>query len=158
MLRTDDGHWLAPAVNKAYNYHMSRSPYSAIPASEIPAALAKELGSAQFALLFGSFGTPYFTDSSDVDVAVRPRERLDVSSRLALTAALEAVIGRDVDLLDLMAADPIVSLQVLRSGRVLVMNDPEAFRRFVARVLSEYPDLKLDRRPIEERLAKGGGR
>ena len=141
-----------------YIWHMSLDANIAFSQVDMPTALARELGGAQFALLFGSAGTPYFTDESDVDVAVQYGQRLGLAERLRLAAALAAVIGRAVDLVDLREADPVLAFQVLKSGRIFLLNDPHAYRRFAARVLSEYADFKLDRRPIEAALMRGGGR
>lgn len=137
---------------------MSQPTFPPASEAEIPGVLARELGGAQFALLFGSWGTPYFTGQSDVDVAVQFPRRLDVAARLRLAAALEAAIARNIDLVDLRAADPVLALQVLRAGRPLLINDTRAYHHFTVRMLSEYVDLKLDRRPIEAALAQGGGR
>jgi predicted nucleotidyltransferase len=101
--------------------------------AEIPAALARELGGVQFALLFGSFGTPYFSGQSDVDVAVQFPQPLSLSARAKRVAALEAAIARNVDLVDLRATDPILALQVLSSGRPLLTNDTKAYHQFAVR-------------------------
>lgn len=141
-----------------YNSRMAGQTAAHGSEAEIPAALAGELGGVQFALLFGSFGTPYFSGQSDVDVAVQFPQPLSLSARVKLVAALEAAIARNVDLVDLRATDPILALQVLSSGRPLVTNDTRAYHQFAVRTLSEYMDLKLDRRPVEEALVQGGVR
>ena len=63
-------------------------------------------------------------------------------------------LGRDVDLVDLRGADAILAFQVLSLGRPIVMRDRKAYDAFVARTLSEYADLKLDRRPVEAALRR----
>lgn len=133
---------------------MNEPPLDPVPASEIGAVLARELARVQCAFLFGSSETRSFSEESDVDVAVLLPTPLDLSERLALTASLEMALGRDVDLVDLRGADAILAFQVLSLGRPIVMRDRKAYDAFVARTLSEYADLKLDRRPVEAALRR----
>lgn len=110
------------------------------------------LEAARFAFVFGSFGTPAFGDQSDLDLAVdfgRPlesEERFDISSRLG-----EAT-GRTVDLVDLRAADPIIAMQVLKTGRPFAVHDTLALDVFRMTAPSVYFDWKLSRRPVEEAM------
>jgi predicted nucleotidyltransferase len=133
---------------------MNEPPLDPVPASEIGAVLARELVGVQCAFLFGSSETRSFSEESDVDVAVLLPTPLDLSERLALRASLEMTLGRDVDLVDLRGADAILAFQVLSLGRPIVMRDRKAYDAFVARTLSEYADLKLDRRPVEAALRR----
>jgi|NGEPerStandDraft_6_1074524.scaffolds.fasta_scaffold232165_2 predicted nucleotidyltransferase len=133
---------------------MNEPPLDPVPASEIGAVLARELAGVQCAFLFGSSETRSFSEESDVDVAVLLPTPLDLSERLALRASLEMTLGRDVDLVDLRGADAILAFQVLSLGRPIVMRDRKAYDAFVARTLSEYADLKLDRRPVEAALRR----
>lgn len=133
---------------------MNEPPLDPVPASEIGAVLARELARVQCAFLFGSSETRSFSEESDVDVAVLLPTPLDLSERLALTASLEMALGRDVDLVDLRGTDAILAFQVLSFGRPIVMRDRKAYDAFVARTLSEYADLKLDRRPVEAALRR----
>jgi predicted nucleotidyltransferase len=133
---------------------MNEPPLDPVPASEIGAVLARKLAGVQCAFLFGSSETRSFSEESDVDVAVLLPTPLDLSERLALRASLEMTLGRDVDLVDLRGADAILAFQVLSLGRPIVMRDRKAYDAFVARTLSEYADLKLDRRPVEAALRR----
>lgn len=114
--------------------------------------LLPALEGASFALVFGSFGTDRFGPESDVDLAVRypgpltPKEFVDLLHRLTSLA------GRTVDLVDLASADPIISMQVLRNGRPLLVRDRAAFETFRMTTPSRYFDWKFSRRPVEARL------
>ncbi len=125
-----------------------------VPAGGIGTVLARELAEAQCAFLFGSAETPAFSRESDVDVAVLFSSPLGLAVRSALKASLETALGRDVDLVDLRGADPILAFQVLRHGRPIIVRDRKAYAEFVMRTLSEYADLKLDRRPAERALRR----
>jgi len=120
--------------------------------SSLRSRLAPLLEGVRFAYVFGSFGSPYFSQESDLDVAVAFGAPLDAQGFLRLSGALSRAAGRDTDLLDLMRADPVIAMQVLKSGSVLLVQDPKALAVFQMATLAAYADQKLDRRPVERAL------
>ena len=76
------------------------------------------------------------------------RERFDLSRRLAEAA------GRGVDLIDRRNADPIIAMQILRTGQPFLVHDAHALAVFRMTVPSLYFDRKLCRRPVEEAMWK----
>jgi predicted nucleotidyltransferase len=123
-------------------------------AGQVLEELRQALAGARFAYVFGSILTAAFGDESDVDVAVDFGKPLAPAERLELAATLAAAAGRDVDLVDLRTADPVIKMQVLRNGRPLLVNDRLASSAFAMSALSEYFDLKLDRAPVEAMIAR----
>lgn len=109
----------------------------------------------RFAFVFGSFGTPAFGDESDLDLAVDFGRRLEPRERFDLAGRLDEAAGRRVDLVDLRSADPIISMQVLRTGRAFLVADPRALAVFRMTAPSRYFDWKISRRPVEEALWAG---
>lgn len=121
--------------------------------------LLPALEGASFALVFGSFGTDRFGPESDIDLAVRFPKPLPIAERFDLAQRLSEIAGRNVDLVDLATADPIIAMQVLRHGKPLLVHDRAAFETFRMTAPSRYFDWKLSRRPVEERLwAEAGAR
>lgn len=124
------------------------------PETDLLERIRPHLEAVRFAIVFGSFGTPVFRDDSDLDLAAdfgRPlssRERFDLSRRLAEAA------GRGVDLIDLRNADPIIAMQILRTGQPFLVHDAHALAVFRMTVPSLYFDWKLCRRPVEEAMWK----
>jgi predicted nucleotidyltransferase len=124
------------------------------PETDLLERVRPHLGAARFAFVFGSFGTPSFRDASDLDLAadlgrvLSSRELFDLSSRLAEAA------GRSVDLVDLRNADPIIAMQVLRTGQPIVVNDAHALAVFRMTAPSRYFDWKRCRQPVEEAMWK----
>ena len=110
------------------------------------------LEGASFALVFGSFGTERSRPESDLDLAVRYQKPLTQAQVLDLTHRVSEIAGRNVDLVDLGSADPIIAMQVLRHGRPLLVRDRAAFETFRMTTPSRYFDWKLSRRPVEERM------
>lgn len=104
--------------------------------------------------LFGSFARGFSTDESDVDVAIMFRKVPDFFGLNALKDQLSRCAGKEVDILTLNTASPIIKMQVLRYG-LLVKTDKRAYNDFFVSTLREYYDLKYLRREIEENLLKG---
>ena len=110
-------------------------------------------------LLYGSAAAGQLRRDSDIDIAILFGDR--APDRFELAAAqtdIEALVGRDVDLVVLDTASPILSMEVLRQHRVLMNRQPELLEDFVVKTLGAYFDLKRVRRPIEEALRRQVGR
>jgi uncharacterized protein len=101
------------------------------------------------AWIYGSYGTPYQTPLSDLDLAVlyRPdrlparRDEWEVQQRIA-----EILEEDDVSVLVLNRAPVILQLKVLAEGRRLLCRDSEALADFTERVLDEHSDFMIDHR------------
>jgi predicted nucleotidyltransferase len=110
--------------------------------------------------LFGSEARGRATAESDLDLAalfLRPPTPLE---RLEAAADLGALLGRPVDLIDLDRTSPILAMQVLRYGKLLIDRDTTRRAGFFSRTLSLYEDLKIVRRGAERALQERmtGGR
>jgi len=110
--------------------------------------------------VFGSEAAGTATSASDLDLAALFRRRPSPSECLALRAELASVVGRDVDLVDLERASPVLVMQVLRHGALVADRNPEHRLRFTATAPGRYEDLVLVRRTAERRLLERvrGGR
>lgn len=117
--------------------------------------LANALADAEFAILFGSAVSNRLTEDSDLDIAVSFRSRLSWRSSAELRAQLEAVVHRPVDLVDLKAVDPVLKMQLVRYGRLLVLNDSSAYHAFQMYTIAQYLDVKILRGPVEEAMIQG---
>ena len=104
--------------------------------------------------LFGSEAQGRARADSDVDLAALLRRRPEGLEWLYAKADIAVFLGRDVDLVDLHRASPIVAMQVLKTGRLLVENDSAKRVAFVARVPGLYEDVKRNRRPAEKALVQ----
>jgi predicted nucleotidyltransferase len=96
--------------------------------------------------LFGSVAEGTAHGLSDVDVAVLFREGLPDEAMFAriieIGVLLEAALRRQVDVVALNRATPIICFQVLRHGHLLAEPDPAARGIFVMRALGRYYDMK----------------
>jgi predicted nucleotidyltransferase len=120
----------------------------------IPSSVGRLLAEAgvEVAILFGSAANGRMRPDSDTDIGILGSvgHDLDIDAELALGAALERVLGREVDLVRLDTASTLLRFEASR-GRCLHEAREGAFADFVARALLEYEDL----RPILRRCAEG---
>jgi predicted nucleotidyltransferase len=102
--------------------------------------------------LFGSRARGAAGRESDVDLAALFGRRPAALELLEARSDLEGLVGHEVDLVDLDQASPILVMQVLRHGRLLLNRDPLRYQRIVSALPSRYEDLKIIRREAEQRL------
>lgn len=104
--------------------------------------------------VFGSFGTPHVHSESDIDLAI-----LFHHSKIPNPAAffnikfqLERLTGAEFDVVCLNSASPVICMQVLKNGKKILDKDNSLTNEFFVRTVNSYADLKIVRRPIEERI------
>lgn len=107
------------------------------------------------AFMFGSAAAGRQTPASDLDIALLFREAPGRERRIEhIRAELEEATGKEVDLVLLDDASPIIRMQVLKKGILLIRRE-SAYEEFFTRTVNEYDDLKYQRREIEKNLEKG---
>ncbi len=106
----------------------------------------------QAVYLFGTYDTEREWPGSDVDVAVLlPPEEAKRSGSLTwsgLHVALEQLLGKDVDLINLRQAPTVVQKEVVFAGRRIICTDRYAAEEFEMLVLSFYQKLNEERAEI----------
>jgi len=102
--------------------------------------------------LFGSHATGRVRSSSDVDLAALFERRPSGFDLLEARAEIGTLLAREVDLVDLERASPILVMQVLRHGRLLADANPVRRQHFVAHAPGRYEDLRIVRREAERSL------
>ena len=106
--------------------------------------------------VFGSVATGHDRPGSDVDLAILGRRQLEAELRWQLQERIAALLGRDVDLLDLWAASTVMRVQVLQTGRVLFESDATGRALFEATALGAYARLNRSRAGILEDVKSRG--
>jgi len=117
-------------------------------------ALLEERFGLDALFVFGSEAAGTGRRDSDLDLAALLRRRPDALELLDVQTALEEIAGRDVDLVDLGVASPILARQVLRSGRCVFGSRAPALACFEAILPSRYEDLKRVRAEAESALVQ----
>lgn len=121
----------------------------------IVAHLRRRLPSVVAIYRFGSTAMGVSTSRSDTDLAVLLPDRLDPSLRFDVQEELAALLGTDVDLIDLGATTPVMGMQVI-TGFLLYEGDAAARGLFEDAVFTRYARLNEERRGILQRVAAEG--
>jgi predicted nucleotidyltransferase len=104
--------------------------------------------------LYGSVVKGRLTPESDIDIGVLydAASQRDFQKHADDQTALTAALGREVDLVSLAEASPILRYQVLKYGERVLTRDPKTVNLFFVRTVNEYCDLKVIRREIERHM------
>ena len=106
--------------------------------------------------LFGSFADGNVTTFSDLDIAIFFSNTTDFYRINDLKEKLSEMLNNiEVDIVNLNNASPVIKMQVLKKGTLLVNKDPKAYNEFFVNTVKEYDDLKRTRKEIEEKILRG---
>ena len=115
-----------------------------------------------FALLFGSFAEGKATPLSDIDLGIHLSRPIDLLTQGRLTAELEQVTQRRVEVLvlnDILVSNPRLAYQIVASGELVVCKDRPAYVDFKTQVILRYLDTAYLRGIVDkafvERLRTG---
>lgn len=108
------------------------------------------------AILFGSYATGHFDGDSDVDVALLFNRGKETSllERLDMQQTLSDVIHKDVDLISLNEASPILAMQVTKYGTPLFIRNQRLYDEYEMKLITDYADVKKMREPFENDILK----
>ena len=96
----------------------------------------------ELALLFGSAARGRLHSGSDLDVGIIPvNAELSLREELDLSAALTRATGREVDLVRLDQASPVVRWEVAKAHVPLVGGRPGVLSGFLARAALDHADI-----------------
>jgi len=123
-------------------------------AREMARCVRKRLPDVRFGYIFGSVARGRDHSDSDLDVAVHADRHLEADERFQLAGRLERIVGRPVDVLDLEAASPVMRMQVLEHGSLLLSDDAMALAEFEMYTPALYEDWKHLSRPFDEALPR----
>jgi len=105
--------------------------------------------------LFGSFVNKRVRPLSDVDIGILFRTVPDVYAINDLTEELSSLLQREVDLVVLNHASPVLKMQVLKNGILIYASDRRYFHQFFVDTVNQYDDLKRIRKNCEGSILKG---
>ncbi|MBI4850070.1 MAG: nucleotidyltransferase domain-containing protein [Nitrospirae bacterium] len=105
--------------------------------------------------LFGSFASRQMTRKSDIDIGILFGQQPGFYELSDMKENLSALLKRDVDLVVLNDASPILRMQVLKKGRIVYRPDKKYYSEFYGDTVKQYDDLKQIRKKCEEGILKG---
>jgi predicted nucleotidyltransferase len=110
--------------------------------------------------LFGSYLTPDQQPDSDVDIAVLlPHKKAKLVKNLAMSDcrdALETVLKRTVDLINLRMVNTVFQNEIIQHGRIIYQQNEYAVDEFEMLVLSFYQKLNEERAGILQDILESG--
>lgn len=118
--------------------------------------LKKHLPDLQMVYIFGSSGTPFENQESDLDIAVLTPTRLDNVFRFNLSQEIARKISRDVDLIDLQQASTVLRFQIVSTGKRIYCRDKNFCALFETLVYSMYIRFNDERKEIVDQIRNRG--
>jgi predicted nucleotidyltransferase len=106
----------------------------------------------RLAYLFGSVAEGRQRATSDLDVGVFLEPVADPHVLERIQVELERAAGRNVDLVDLRMAPPLLAHHVVSRGRLLLARDEDERVAFATRVIAKYLDTAHLRKVQHEYL------
>lgn len=113
--------------------------------NKIISALLDILGNKlEVSYLFGSHAAGRATDDSDLDLAVLTNEPMTHEAMWQIAQKLAVRLGTEVDLINLMDCNTVLSMQIIEEGKLLF--DPHHKAPFFeTNIYRMYQDLQLNR-------------
>lgn len=104
--------------------------------------------------LYGSAASGRDQAGSDIDIALLYKQGMkpDINKQLQIVDDLTSTLEREVDLLVLNGASPVIRMQVLKKGKKIIERDRREVNRFFVQTINEYCDLKITRSVIEKNV------
>lgn len=119
---------------------------------EILAAVAayfRDRDEVKIVLVFGSVAADRHGDASDVDVAIAGDRAFASSETVGMGTELALILGRPVDIVDLIASEGLIRKSALSGGVRLKVED-ELYARIHSRLLVWVEDFLPLKRTIQE--------
>ena len=113
-----------------------------------------------FVWLFGSYATGHNNCYSDIDIAVYIRDNMlldDVDWYLGLKAEIMELVNKEVDLVLLNNAKPLIKHAANMQKKVLLSRDELFEAEYSLRVIKEYNDVRYWARLSRQSLLGGTG-
>src|SRR5690554_5732962 len=95
-----------------------------------------------FAYIFGSYVRGKVRVDSDLDIAIYLRDKMDINEYLEIKMHLSEACKREVDLIILNDATPLLKYQIYKNNILLFTRDKSIETRYKVKALFEYSDMK----------------
>jgi predicted nucleotidyltransferase len=107
-------------------------------------------------IIFGSALNGNFRPDSDIDIAFLSEKEYPDYKVFILSQRLAALLGRDIDLVNLRNVSTVFKARIIGNGEVIYTKDEKMMNELFIRILKEYALLNEERKPIIERINKEG--
>ena len=106
-------------------------------------------------VLFGSYARQTQNSESDIDIAIKVKEKIDNKKLYELQTILEDKLNKDVDLINLDEIGDTFRYEILISGKTLYCEDEFKFEMYKLDMYREFLELNESRQIIINNIKKG---
>lgn len=107
-------------------------------------------------VLFGSYARGTQNKESDIDVAIKPKEKINKKELFYLSQELEDILNIEVDLIDLNNIGDGFRYEILINGKTIYCEDELKFELYKLDMYREYLELNESRKKIIDEIKEGG--
>ena len=124
--------------------------------NKIVSLLKRRIRDLQAVYLFGSVVGDQFSTHSDLDIAVKAGAMIDPIKRWEIQEELAVLVGRNVDLLDLVQASLVMKFEVINTGQRIFCGDIDYIESYETSIFSQYLDFNEIRGLIIDAILERG--
>ena len=107
-------------------------------------------------VLFGSYSRGTQNAESDIDIAIKVKEKLDKKKLYRLSNLLADELNKEVDLINLDEIGDTFRYEILINGKTLYCKDELQFELYKLNMYREFLELNESRQEIINNIKKGG--
>ena len=107
-------------------------------------------------VLFGSYSRETQNAESDVDIAIKVKEKLDKKELYRLSNLLADELNKEVDLINLEEIGDTFRYEILINGKTLYCKDELQFELYKLDMYREFLELNESRQDIINNIKEGG--
>lgn len=107
-------------------------------------------------VLFGSYSRGTQNAESDIDIAIKVKEKLDKKELYRLSNLLADEFNKEVDLINLDEIGDTFRYEILINGKKLYCKDELQFELYKLDMYREFLELNESRQEIISNIKKGG--
>lgn len=108
-------------------------------------------------VLFGSYARGTQNSESDIDIAIKPKNKIDKKTIFIISNKLADELNREIDLINLNdELSDSFRYEILITGKTLYCEDTFKFEMYKLDMYKEYLELNESRQMIINRIKNGG--
>lgn len=107
-------------------------------------------------VLFGSYSRGTQNAESDIDIAIKVKEKLDKKELYRLSNLLADEFNKEIDLINLDEIGDTFRYEILINGKTLYCKDELQFELYKLDMYREFLELNESRQEIINNIKKGG--
>ena len=107
-------------------------------------------------VLFGSFARGTQNAESDIDIAIKVKEKIDKKEIYKLSNILADKFNKEIDLINLDEIGDTFRYEILINGKTLYCKDELQFELYKLDMYREFLELNESRQEIINNIKKGG--